>query len=273
MQNTKVVRSYVNGRYTDMTYTKAGELLSKWSMGKTISSDNGVLSLYIYDNRGDLTSTITDAGYEEGVSNTGYKLKTGSIVTKSTYDSEGNVLSSTDPLGHVTNYTYDKEGNLTSLLTATNSLYEYKYDQNGDNGTVKDVVISPREFGTAFDRTTSKSIYVKDVSGKTIEIQDHGTSEYDDSVIRTKYEYDLRDNLSKSTEGNGNYKIYSYDQRDRVTKVSSYEKTESSAKHTLSTTYTYDDRDNVLSMIDYEVSEDGEETIYHYTAYTYALIG
>lgn len=264
-----VVRSYQNGRYTDMTYTKAGDLLSKWSMGKTLSGVNGVLSLYIYDNRGDLTEVITDAGYESGVGNTGYKLTDDSIVTKNTYDSEGNVISSTDPLGHKTEYTYDKEGNITSLLTASNAKYEYRYDVKGDNNTTRDIVISPREVGVSEGRVSSKSIVVKDVSGKTVEVADLGTMEADDTAIRTKYEYDIRDNLSKSIEGNGNYKLYSYDARDRVTKISAYENTGGEAKHTLSCTYTYDDSDNVLSMTDYEVTDSGEEVIYHYTAYSY----
>ena len=55
-----VVRSYQNGLYTDMTYNSQGDMITKWSMGQTLSAEDGLLELYVYDDKGNVTATVTD---------------------------------------------------------------------------------------------------------------------------------------------------------------------------------------------------------------------
>lgn len=84
----------------------------------------------------------------------------------------------------------------------------------------------------------------------------------------TRYTYDAKDNLVKTIEKNGDYKVYAYDSRDRVTSIDYYEKSGDSATKTLRTEFTYDDADNLTTMKDKEVVNE-EEVIYRYTAYGY----
>ncbi|MBR3599146.1 MAG: RHS repeat protein, partial [Lachnospiraceae bacterium] len=275
-----LVRVYSGGLYTDMTYNSQGDMITKWVMGKTLSATDGVLQLFIHDDKGNLTQTITDPDYIAGTETTGYKVREdsttedgvaiqGSIVTKSTYDSDGNVTSTTDAEGNTTAYTYDRLGNLTSVLQPDNVKYEYQYEVQGTNGTTKDIVLEPRVTGIDAGRSMSKSVVTKDATDKVIKVEDFGTSDTDDTSISTSYEYDVRDNLIKSIEKNGNYKLYTYDSRDRVTSFDYYEVSGDTAVKTLRTEFTYDDSDNITSMTDKEVATDGTETIYRYTAYGY----
>ena len=278
-QTGNIVRAYQNGVYMDMTYSSQGDLITKWYMGQTLSSTDGLLEIYTYDDKGNLTATITDPEYITGTNTTGYHIREdsvddsgtsqpGSIVSKSTYDEDGNVTSHVDPRGNTTQYSYDEKANLTSVLLPDQAKYEYRYDVPGADNTTMDIVLEPRETGTAADRQMSKSIVVKDNTDKTIKVEDLGTSDSDDTSISTAYEYDIRDNLIKSTEKNGNYKSYTYDTRDRLTSTDYYEMINGSAVKTLKTEFTYDDADNLTSMTDKEVT-DGEEVMYRYTAYGY----
>ena len=276
-----VVRSYQNGLYTDMTYNSQGDLIAKWSMGQTLSADDGLLELYVYDDKGNLTATVTDPEYVSGTQTTGYHIREdaeaeggtvsqGTIVTRSGYDADGNAISQTDALGNTTNYAFDKSGNMVSVTLPTGTKYEYQYDVAEGNHTTADVVLEPRQLlenGELKD-AVSKSIVVKDATDKTIRIEDLGTSEDDSTSICTTYEYDVRDNLIKATEKEGNYKTYSYDVRDRVTAIDYYQPQNGTAVKTLRTEFAYDEADNMTSMTDKKVSG-GEETIYRYTAYEY----
>ena len=276
-----VVRSYQNGLYTDMTYNSQGDMITKWSMGQTLSAEDGLLELYVYDDKGNVTATVTDPDYVSGTQNTGYHIREdaeaedgtvtqGSIVTRSGYDADGNATSQTDALGNTTSYAFDKSGNMVSVTLPTGTKYEYQYDVAEGNHTTADVVLEPRQLmqNGELQNATSKSIVVKDATDKTIRIEDLGTSEDDSTSICTTYEYDVRDNLTKATEKEGNYKIYSYDVRDRVTSIDYYQPQGGTAAKTLRTEFTYDDADNLTSMTDKKVS--GEtENIYRYTAYEY----
>ena len=278
------VRSYQGGLYTDMTYSIQGDMLTKWTMGQTISADEGLLELYIYDDNGNLTYTITDPDYIAAAGTTGYHLRAdaaddngnivqGSIVSSSTYDADGNAVTQTDALGNTTGYQYDKEGNLLSVTLPDATEYEYQYDvmdSSGDSKTTKDIVIEPREIwqdGVKVN-TTSRSVVTKDSADRTVKVEDLGTSETDGTSISTAYEYDSRDNLTKSIDKKGNYREYSYDSRDRLTTVEYYERRNDSTVKTLKTAYTYDDADNMTSMTDMDIKE-GQEEIYRYTAYGY----
>ena len=189
-----IVRSYEGGIYTDMTYNMQGELTAKWTMGKSLSSDNGMLEIYVYNEKGDLTETITEPGYKEAAENTGYYIREdtedevgniipGSIVSESEYDEAGNAVSQTDPMGNRTGYTYDETGNLTSVTNPDGTKYSYEYDVIGEGGTTKDVVLEPR--GTEATAAKSKSTVITDAADRVIRIEDTGTEENDSASIYT----------------------------------------------------------------------------------------
>lgn len=276
-----VVRSYQGGLYTDMTYSLQGDLVTKWIMGQTLSGTDGLLEIYIYDDKGNLTATVTDPDYEPGTNTTGYKVREdstgsdgsqiqGSIVSRSSYDADGNATEKTDPLGNTTHYAYDRSGNLLSVTLPDNVKYEYQYDVSDTDRTTKDVIIEPRTVkqGNETVTTTAKSIVVKDSTDKTIRVEDLGVSETDGTSISTSYEYDARDNLIKATDKKGNYRAYTYDVRDRLTAVDYYDSENGSAVKSLRCEFTYDDADNMTSMTD-KKHVDGQDVIYRYTAYEY----
>jgi YD repeat-containing protein len=72
----------------------------------------------VYDSLGDLLSSTDPLGH----------------TTTNTYDSNQNLISTTDPLGHTTSYTYDSNGNRTSqtypaTATSTNTTSYTNYNQ------------------------------------------------------------------------------------------------------------------------------------------------
>lgn len=75
-------------------------------------------------------------------------------------------------------------------------------DSSGDSKTTKDIVIEPREIwqdGVKVN-TTSRSVVTKDSADRTVKVEDLGISETDGTSISTAYEYDSRDNLTKSKD-------------------------------------------------------------------------
>ena len=276
-----IVRSFENGLYTDMTYNSQGEMITKWMMGKTLSATDGLLELYTYDVKGNQTAVITDPDYITGTSTTGYHVREditdeygnvqqGSIVIKNVYDSDGNLTEQTDAEGNKTVYTYDKNGDLLSVTAPDNSKYEYQYDIDGGGNTTKDIVKEPRQIkqGDSTIAATAKSEITKDNTDRIVKVEDLGVSDTDSTSISTSYEYDARDNLTKATDKEGNYRVYTYDVRDRLIAIDYYEAGESAAVKTLITEFTYDDADNMTSMTDKKVT-DGQDVIYRYTGYGY----
>jgi len=62
------------------------------------------------------TTVAVDAGND--ITGTSVNGPQGTISTSSSYDTQGNLTSSTDGMGHTTNNTYDTQGNLTSHTDA-----------------------------------------------------------------------------------------------------------------------------------------------------------
>ena len=53
--------------YTDMTYNMQGDMVTKFSLGSTLTPADGILEVYVYDDNGNLTDTIINPGYQEKV--------------------------------------------------------------------------------------------------------------------------------------------------------------------------------------------------------------
>jgi RHS repeat-associated protein len=116
---------------------------------------------------------------------------------------------------------------------------------NGDGGTVLQTTktiyggnrttVVPPVGGTATTTLT-------DARGQTTELRQHHTRSADSTYDTTKYEYDVRDNLTKVTDPAGNVWSYSYDQLGRQTRA------QDPAKGT--STSGYDDRGQLTSTED-----------------------
>lgn len=151
----------------------------------TLITETGRTIAYVYDNAGRiLNKIITDTA--TGVSET----------TAYGYNSDGLLISITDPLKNITHYSYNAEGNVQAITNALGQTATItKYDPNGNplaivnpNGVETDLVYDARQH--LISRTTA------------------GTT--------TQFAYDPTGNLLKVTLPTGAYFQYQYDDAHRL---------------------------------------------------------
>ncbi|MFO3790191.1 DNRLRE domain-containing protein [Bacillus mojavensis] len=176
------------------------------------------------------------------------RLIEGSLLTKSTYDSNGNyVTKEEDELGYATSTDYDETGKKTAETDAKGEKTTYTYDQADQltnmtlsNGT--SILHSYDKEGNEVSKTIRAGAdqtyqYEYDVMGKLVK-----TTDPLGNVLAS--EYDANSNLTKTISPNGNEVSLSYDGTDRV-KSKSYNGTE---KYN----FTYDKNGNETSVVNKE---------------------
>ena len=113
-----------------------------------------------------------------------------------TYDPQGRVATSSDPAGNVTTYGYDEFSRLTSMTHADLSMRAYAYD--------------------AMDRLTGET----DERGKTwssdLDANGRITTETDPLTHATHYAYDPLDRVTQVTDPLGHSTLYGYDAGGRL---------------------------------------------------------
>jgi RHS repeat-associated protein len=166
-----------NGNTTHYGYDAYGDL--------TASTDPlGNQTTYSYDIIGHRTSMVSPRGNASGAN-------PAQFTTSYSYDTLGNLVKQTDPLGHTTSYTYDANSNKTSLTDASGRTTSYSYD--ADNELTK---------LTRPDSTVMT--YTYDGNGNQ-------TSQTNAAGQVTSYTYDPLDRLSSTTSPLGQTTSYSYD--------------------------------------------------------------
>ena len=188
---------------TDYTYDRAGNLLSsnrepnfllEYTYAQqtsppyvknrlTSSKDyNQNLTVYQHDSRNNLIKTTL-----------------GPTINHYNYSADGNLISSTDPVGNVTTYNYDVYGNL-----------ERKTDNSGGvSGTVRD----SRGYPTSItDVVSGTSVVTPDVLGRIVSMRNElgGLREYT---------YDANGNKLSETDENTHTTVWEYDKANRVIKI------------------------------------------------------
>jgi len=191
----------------------------------TITDADGNTTKNTYDSRGDLLSTTDPLGN----------------TTKYTYDGEGDRLTATDPLGITTTNTYDAVGNLLSssapLSGGGTSKWSYTYGSGAQAG---DMLSATNPDG----KTTT---YTYDGAGDQ-------TSITDPLANKTTMTYDADGRLLTRTTPDGGTTTNTYDADGELTK------TTDPLGH--STTHTYDSNGNTTSTTD----ANGNTTTYTYDA-------
>jgi RHS repeat-associated protein len=199
---------------------------------ETIADPNGKLTtIDTYDERGD---PIEEAKIAEG--------KT--LVTKHTYDSEGHLLSTTDPEGHTTTNEWDASGDLVSHTDANGNTTSYEYNPAGEligvvgPGGKRQLTITRDKEGqpTRIERADGSAYsYEYDAQGNPTRISTpSGTTE--------KIEYDANGYPKAITDAEGNTTHLSYDSSGRLTE----EEAPTGAK----TSYAYDPNGNLTAITD-----------------------
>jgi RHS repeat-associated protein len=226
------------------TYDNNGFLASR-------TDYDGNVTAYTHDNRGDETSRteasgtaiertiattwlpnfhlpatisepgrVTSLGYDAN-GNLLQKTITAGSLTRSwtyTYNGSGQVLTATDPLGHVTAYTYDSTGDITTITDPLGHVTAFtSYDSNGRPLSFTD----PNGLVTALTYNFRGQVTSRNAGGEV-----------------TTYTYDPAGQLIKLTRPDGSYLAYIHDAAHRLTGIADAVGE--------SIVYTYDPASNVI---------------------------
>jgi RHS repeat-associated protein len=204
-----------------------------------------------YDPNGNVTSVTKPLGNASGAAS-------GSYTTKYTYDSTGDLLTSTDPDGNETKYgpSYDPTGYPLTVTDPLGNATAYTYDQTGDVTSVTD----PLKNGT--------STYAWDVFGRPLQSTVPKTSTV--SITTPAPVYDGNDNVTQSTAPNGAVTTYSYDADDELS--SKVTPADTSGGTAPETTYTYDADGNLHTQTAPKGNVSGATAGSYTTTYGYDAI-
>ncbi|MFZ0996353.1 MAG: LamG-like jellyroll fold domain-containing protein, partial [Candidatus Dormiibacterota bacterium] len=220
-----------DGNTTFYTYNSLNEPL-------TITNAAGVTTTNTYDGEGNLLSTSTPlVGTDDSQEKT---------YSYSDDDQPGLPASVTDPDGDTTAYTYDSYGDLASSTNAAGDETTYTYNDLGEKLTM----VSPKGNVTDGDPSDYTTTYTYDPLGDLLTTTDPDGNE----TVNT---YDADGNLVSTTQPSGDETVTTYNADGEPTEVQSKD----SGGTALRTTHTgYDDDGNVTSTTD----GNGNETTYDY---------
>ena len=249
----RTVREKSGGMIVDTTWDGANNPITSFVNGQTADAAAGVLTLYLYDEEGQQTHVIKNPSF----ANTEFKVTAHSITEESVYDKSGNMVKAIDGEGSATEYTYTADGEIATVTTADGAVTTCEYDKKNEDGTTSDT--------TTYANGT-KSLVTKNKRDLITSISDVGDGTL--PPIRTDFEYDLKNNMTKEIDGEGNYRLYIYDGMDRLILTRYFDKT---GTETLRTKRSYDRRDNLTERRDYTVTGSGE-TLYRYIKNEYDFL-
>jgi RHS repeat-associated protein len=218
---------------------------------------NGNITMYANDSSGDVTAQV-------GV------LNSNPVATTYTYNSFGEVQTTTDALGNVTTNTYDSHGNLLSVTTpppngnTSGSETQFTYNSLGELTQITDPLnrvtsityTSTGYIASITDPQNNVTNYTYDARGDRTSITDAmnnvtsftydmgsrltGITYPDQSTA--SFTYDYRGRRITATDQDGKTTTYGYDQADRLTSA-----TDPAGNVTQ---YSYDTEGNLLSITD-----------------------
>jgi RHS repeat-associated protein len=143
-------------------------------------------------------------------------------VSRRFVDAIGRPISTTDALGHVNKFTYDVLNQIVQATNAAGGNTSFTYDPNGNLLTVTD----PRNSVTTY----------------TYDSMDRIATRKDPLLREESYIYDGNGNLTQFTDRNGQITSYSYDALDRLTLVTYAD--------TSTTSFVYDAANRLTQAVD-----------------------
>lgn len=172
------------------------------------------------------------------------------------YDSNGQMLTKTDPQGYVTTYAYDNEGRVTSSIDPEGRVKSVSYDLSTNTATVteKDGGVWTYGYDPLLNVTTQKTDPQGNTTAYTYDQYKDliSTREADGSI--TSYTYDEYGNMASVTDPTGNTTTYTYNEFGQTTSIANSEGNV--------TRYEYDSNGNQAAVID----STGAITQYQYDA-------
>ena len=230
---------------------------------------NGNVTTYTHDARGDETSRTEAAGTALARTITTAWLAAFHLpatitepgrVTSFADDAHGNLLKKTVAAGSLTRswaYTYNAAGQVLTMTDPLGHVTAYTYDATGDVATVKDALGHVTTF-TGYDldgRPTSFTDPNGLVAKLTYNFRGEPTSRTVGGEVTT-YAYDLAGQLRKTTRPDGSYLLYAYDAAHRLVQV-----TDAAGNQIV---YTHDPASNLLAVRFYDPSGTRRQT--HFTS-------
>lgn len=212
----------------------------------SLSDSNGNASTYGVTRIGtrDYVSSVAGSGCDTCGGRGNYSF---------TYDSQGNRLTSTDPLGHLTKFAYDSNGNVTqkqvqSDSTGTNfQTWQYTYNSFAEVLTATDPLgnVTTNTYDTKGNLLTattpspssgvsgSTTVFTYDTKGELLTITDPNgnktTLAYTGAGLNssitdakgniTQFQYDSRSNRTALISALNQQTVFAYDLMNRVTKI------------------------------------------------------
>jgi RHS repeat-associated protein len=197
------------GNATNYTFNSFNEPL-------TITDPLGIETVNTYDSHGDLTETDVN-----GLSS--LDISTTYVVCQTSCPSgyvAGDVESMTDPNGHTTTYTYDSYGDLASSSLTVGSLTDTTSDSYDPLGA-RYCEVSPNANAASVSCPAFGASRVADTTTWTYDADGNVTNTTDADANATSYSYDADNNQTQVTDPLTNVTKTAYDADDRTTTVTS----------------------------------------------------
>jgi len=171
---------------TNFTYNNAGQVV-------TATDPLGAVTQFAYDNSGNQTSIVRDAG-------------AGRInqLTSLSYSMQGDIVSITDPRGNITTNTYDATRRPVSTTAPNGLITTYQYDPDGQ-------LLKTQQFANGLVLRSTASTY--SATGKAATTTDANGN-------TTTFTYDALDRLTRVTNAAGRVTSYGYDALSRHISIS-----------------------------------------------------
>ena len=241
-----------NGKETGFIYDQRGNVFQ-------VTDAAGNATNYTYNRRGDKLSETRSRTKADGTIET--------LVSRWTYDNEGRMTSTTDPLGRVSTYEYDKLGRQISMTDALGRSSRSVYNEKGElvesiapDSTPNDLSDNPRMrmvYDAAgrkiaeIDTLGHETRYVYDKVGRLVEtiLPDATVNDWSDNG-RSKTEY-YSDGLVKAQiDLRGNRTEFRYDALGRQIAVLAADLTPNDVSDNPTTRYVYDKAGQQSSVTD-----------------------
>ena len=246
-----VVKEESDGMATVYDLDASGNVIAEYTVGT--SGGERLDSVYVTDINGEQTSEIENPDSIDG----NYVISEDSVVSYTTYDSQGNITAETDENENETSYSYDAQSRETRVELPDGTGRDIEYFVLGDGS----------EQETVTDERGHESYTISSPAGNETKISDVGDGIVD--PIEKTYTYDADGNVTRQDGAEGNYKTFEYNAKGENTVTEYYDKND---VNTFKTEYTYDDSGNVIITKDSK-KEGDSMVLFRYATFSYDGLG
>ena len=263
-----------NGNISTYTYDALGNVISKtdslgntWaftyvagtSWPETATDPLGRVIRFEYDSNGNQTRIIKDFGGPSETTTTYVYNSQGNLIdvtdplgrtTYYAYDTNGYLIGITDPLGKITTFTYDNRGNILSIIDTNGNITNFTYDLMDRMTSVTDTLGNPTSYTY---NANGNLIALNDAKGNTTQFEydsfDRLQKEIRPEGQQTTYGYDVAGNLVEKVDAKNQKSEYDYDYADRLVEIRHFA-ADNPTTPVKTVTFSYDQAGNLIGYDD-----------------------